>query len=166
MTTTTAIALHAIATAKGTVRWRTNSRGDYWVLDRRTGRLEKLGGKVPEASLLYAQFNPDATRVAYVRQNDIYVEDLESRAITRDRSGSPCHASPALSRPIRRLAPPARTRRGKRSARGPGSDVTASRYRPYPIRPALLHSSGFQASSRARADGPRRSRIRPRSSGG
>src|SRR5262245_25713728 len=55
--------------------WRTNSRGDYWLLDRRTGRLKKLGGNVPDASLLYAQFNPDATKVGYVRQNDIYVED-------------------------------------------------------------------------------------------
>jgi dipeptidyl-peptidase-4 len=63
--------------------WRTNSRGDYWLLDRRAGGLKKLGGAAPEASLMYAQFNPDATRVAYVRQNDIYVEELSSGAITR-----------------------------------------------------------------------------------
>ena len=53
--------------------WRTDSRGDYWVLDRPAGRLRKLGGDVPEASLMYAAFNPDATKVAYVRRNDIYV---------------------------------------------------------------------------------------------
>ncbi len=63
--------------------WRTNSRGDYWLLDRRGGTLKKLGGEVPEASLMYAQFNADATRVAYVRQNDIYVEDLATGAVTR-----------------------------------------------------------------------------------
>ena len=69
--------------------WRTNSRGDYWLLDRQAGRLKKLGGDVPEASLLYAQFNPGATKVAYVRQNDLYVEDLASGAITRlTRDGS------------------------------------------------------------------------------
>jgi dipeptidyl-peptidase-4 len=51
--------------------WRTNSRGDYWLLDRKTGALKKLGGSAPEASLMYAQFNPDATKVAYVRENDI-----------------------------------------------------------------------------------------------
>ena len=69
--------------------WRTNSRGDYWLLDRRAGTLKKLGGNVPEASLLYAQFNPDASQVAYVRQNDIYVEDVASGAITRlTRDGS------------------------------------------------------------------------------
>ncbi len=63
--------------------WRTNSRGDYWLLDRRAGSLKKLGGAAPEASLMYAQFSPDATRVAYVRQNDIHVEDLSTGAIAR-----------------------------------------------------------------------------------
>jgi dipeptidyl-peptidase-4 len=63
--------------------WRTNSRGDYWLLDRKTGKLQKLGGDAPEASLMYAKFNPDATKVAYVRNNDIYVEDLASGKIKR-----------------------------------------------------------------------------------
>ena len=63
--------------------WRTNSRGDYWFLDRATGRLKKLGGDAPESSLMYAKFSPDATRVAYVKQNDIYVEDLAGGAIQR-----------------------------------------------------------------------------------
>ena len=38
--------------------WRTNSRGDYWLLDRRSGQLKKIGGDAPEASLMYAKFNP------------------------------------------------------------------------------------------------------------
>jgi len=63
--------------------WRTNSRGDYWLLDRRTGRLKKVGGDAPEASLMYAKFSPDAAKVAFVRQNDIYIEDVASGAITR-----------------------------------------------------------------------------------
>src|SRR5262245_5008728 len=63
--------------------WRTNSRGDYWLLDRRTGQLKKIGGDAPEATLMYAKFSPDASRVAYVRQNDIYVEDLATGATTR-----------------------------------------------------------------------------------
>ncbi|MGE5757745.1 MAG: DPP IV N-terminal domain-containing protein, partial [Sideroxydans sp.] len=63
--------------------WRTNSRGDYWFLDRTTGKLKKLGGNAPEASLMYAKFNPDATKIAYVNKNDIYVEDLASGAIKR-----------------------------------------------------------------------------------
>ncbi len=63
--------------------WRTNSRGDYWLLDRRTGRLKKIGGSAPEASLMYAKFSPDAMKVAYVRHNDLYVEDLTTGRITR-----------------------------------------------------------------------------------
>ncbi len=69
--------------------WRTNSRGDYWFLDRKTGKMKKLGGDAPEASLMYAKFNPEATRVAYVKSNDIYVEDLVSgktQRITHDGS--------------------------------------------------------------------------------
>jgi dipeptidyl-peptidase 4 len=63
--------------------WRTNSRGDYWLLDRRTGQLTRIGGDAPEAALMYAKFNPEGTKVAYVRQNDIYVEDLASGKTTR-----------------------------------------------------------------------------------
>src|SRR4051812_9165725 len=39
--------------------WRTNSRGDYWFLDRTSGGLKKMGGNAPEASLMYAKFNPE-----------------------------------------------------------------------------------------------------------
>jgi dipeptidyl-peptidase-4 len=63
--------------------WRTNSRGDYWLLDRQAGSLKKLGGSAPPASLMYAAFNPDATQVAYVRDNDIYVEDLATGGVSR-----------------------------------------------------------------------------------
>jgi dipeptidyl-peptidase-4 len=63
--------------------WRTNTRGDYWVLDLPTGRLARLGGDAPEASLMFAKFSPDGSRAAYVRENDIYVEDLGTGAVTR-----------------------------------------------------------------------------------
>ncbi len=69
--------------------WRTNARGDYWLLDRRAGTLKKIGGDAPEASLMYARFSPDATKVAYIRQNDIYVEDIatgDTARVTRDGS--------------------------------------------------------------------------------
>ncbi len=69
--------------------WRTNSRGDYWLLDRATGKLRKIGGEAPEASLMYAAFSPDAASVAYVLRNDIHVEDAASGAIRRvTRDGS------------------------------------------------------------------------------
>ena len=73
--------------------WRTNARGDYWVLtlDARTpAGLKKLGGDAPEASVMYAKFSPDGTRVAYVRAQNLYVEDLGSGRIlplTKDGGG-------------------------------------------------------------------------------
>lgn len=70
--------------------WRTNSRGDYWVLDRASGSLKKLGGADAGASSLsFAKFAPDGARVAYVRGNNLYVEDLATgaiRALTADGS--------------------------------------------------------------------------------
>lgn len=63
--------------------WRANTRGDYWVLDRDSGELRQLGGNAPESSLMFAKFSPDGGRVGYVRENDIYVEDLDSGSITR-----------------------------------------------------------------------------------
>ncbi|MEZ5284827.1 MAG: DPP IV N-terminal domain-containing protein, partial [Vicinamibacterales bacterium] len=63
--------------------WRTNTRGDYWVLGLDDGRLEQLGRAAPEASLMFAKFSPDGTRVAYVRANDVYVERLADGKVTR-----------------------------------------------------------------------------------
>ncbi|HET6798250.1 MAG TPA: DPP IV N-terminal domain-containing protein [Gemmatimonadales bacterium] len=63
--------------------WRLNTRGDYWVLELATGRLRKLGG--PEArpsTLMFAKFSPDSRQVGYVRENNLYVEDLVTGRIT------------------------------------------------------------------------------------
>jgi len=67
--------------------WRDNTRGDYYVLDIADGKLHKLGGKGPESTLMFAKFSPDATKVAYVRGNNIFVEMIEEghiRQITAD----------------------------------------------------------------------------------
>ncbi len=61
--------------------WRDNTRGDYWVFDRTSGALTKLGG--PDAApstLMFAKFSPDGGRIAYVRDNDLYVEDAGALA--------------------------------------------------------------------------------------
>jgi len=72
--------------------WRENTRGDYYVIDVAggppsessggAGAPKKLGGAAPESSLMFAKFSPDGSRVAYVRQNNIYVERLATGAIT------------------------------------------------------------------------------------
>ncbi|HUB82837.1 MAG TPA: S9 family peptidase [Bryobacteraceae bacterium] len=61
--------------------WRTNTRGDYWVLDRAAGTLKKLGGDAPASSLMFAKFSPDGSAVAYVRGNNLYLENLATGAI-------------------------------------------------------------------------------------
>jgi dipeptidyl-peptidase-4 len=63
--------------------WRENTRGDFWVLDVASGKLQKLGGKAAKPSTLqFAKFSPDGKRVAYVREHNIYVESLANSAIT------------------------------------------------------------------------------------
>lgn len=57
--------------------WRSNTRGDYWVLDLKAGSLRRLGGPdVKPSSLMFAKFSPDGQRVGYVRDNNVYVENL------------------------------------------------------------------------------------------
>jgi dipeptidyl-peptidase-4 len=70
--------------------WRRDTRGDYWVLDLESRALRKLGGVAPAATLMFGKFSPDGTRVAYVHENDIYVEAVATGAVTRlTQDGSP-----------------------------------------------------------------------------
>ena len=64
--------------------WRSNSRGDYWVLDLTSSNLMQLGGtKSTESSLMFAKFSNDDNKVAYVFDNNIYVESLINNKITQ-----------------------------------------------------------------------------------
>lgn len=69
--------------------WRLNTRGDYWVLDRTAGTLKQIGGDAKPSTLMFATFSPDGRWVAYVREHDMYAEELATGAITRlTRDGS------------------------------------------------------------------------------
>ena len=71
--------------------WRANTRGDYWVFERHSKSLRKLGGDAAPSTLMFAKFSPDGSRVAYVRANNIYVESVqtaETIQLTRDGSGT------------------------------------------------------------------------------
>ena len=68
--------------------WRQNTRGDYWVLTLATHKLQKIGGKAPASSLMYAKFSPDGGRVAYVSRGDLYVQRLADGAVTRLTTGA------------------------------------------------------------------------------
>lgn len=71
--------------------WRLNTRGDYWVLELASGKLTKMGGADAKPStLMFAKFSPDGNQVGYVRENDLYVENLADGRITRlTKDGSP-----------------------------------------------------------------------------
>jgi Dipeptidyl aminopeptidases/acylaminoacyl-peptidases len=62
--------------------WRTDTRGDYWVLTLSDGTLRQLGKEMPESSMMFAKFSPDASKVAYVSENNIYMEDVVTGQIT------------------------------------------------------------------------------------
>jgi dipeptidyl-peptidase 4 len=74
-----------------TVRvWRLNTRGDYWVLDIASNSLTQVGGDASASSLMFAKFSPDAKQVAYVYKNDLYIQNLTDRSITRlTNTGTP-----------------------------------------------------------------------------
>ena len=61
--------------------WRQNSRGDYWVLDRSARQLRKLGGDASPATLMFAKFSPTEKHVAYLRDRNIYIEDLFDHSV-------------------------------------------------------------------------------------
>ena len=63
--------------------WRYETKGDYWVLDLDKNTLTQLGKGRPESSLMFAKFSPDASKVGYVSQHNLFVEDLTTRKITQ-----------------------------------------------------------------------------------
>ncbi|MBU0696817.1 MAG: S9 family peptidase [Bacteroidetes bacterium] len=67
--------------------WRYDTRGDSWVYDLQAKTLKQVGKDKPESSLMFAKFSPDAKKVAYVSEHNLYVEDLasgETKALTTD----------------------------------------------------------------------------------
>jgi dipeptidyl-peptidase 4 len=63
--------------------WRQHTRGDYWILNLQSGTLRKLGGDAAPSTLMFAKFSPDNSKVAYVRGNNIYVEEIASPKIVQ-----------------------------------------------------------------------------------
>ena len=63
--------------------WRQNTRGDYWIFDMKVNSLRQIGKSLPESSLMFAKFSPDNSRIAYVSQSNLYVEDIQSGNITQ-----------------------------------------------------------------------------------
>ncbi len=67
--------------------WRQNTKGDYWVLDFTTNKLNKIGKTKPISSLMFAKLSPNGNDVAYVCENNLYVENVKtgiSKPLTKD----------------------------------------------------------------------------------
>ncbi len=69
--------------------WRAKTRGNYWIFNLKSGKKSRIGKERPDSSMMFAKFSPDSTRVAYVSEKNIYVEDLIShKTIPLTKSGS------------------------------------------------------------------------------
>ena len=63
--------------------WRQNTKGDYWVLDLKINKLHKLGGDAKPSTLMFAKFSPDEKKVGYVREHNVYAENLSDGKIAQ-----------------------------------------------------------------------------------
>ncbi len=61
--------------------WRYETRGDYYLLERKSGKIRKLGKGLPVASLMFAKISPDGKMAAYVSERNIYVEEISTGKI-------------------------------------------------------------------------------------
>lgn len=61
--------------------WRRNTRGDYWLLDLASRELKQLGGDAAPATMMFAKFSPDDKQVAYVCENNLFVQQLSDLRI-------------------------------------------------------------------------------------
>jgi dipeptidyl-peptidase-4 len=69
--------------------WRQNTRGDYWLVDTTAWTLRQLGPGAAPSTLMFATFSPDGRRVAYVRENNLWVEEVSApKAVQLTTDGS------------------------------------------------------------------------------
>lgn len=71
--------------------WRYETRGDYWILNRNNNQLQQLGASLDPTSLMFAKISPDGNNAAYVSNNNVYVENLNTKEIKKltDSKGLP-----------------------------------------------------------------------------
>lgn len=71
--------------------WRYHTRGDYWLLDLKSGKLRQLGKSVEPATMMFAKFSPDGSGVAFVSNQNIYVQDLQTDKVIQVTSDGGGH---------------------------------------------------------------------------
>ncbi|RYE04387.1 MAG: S9 family peptidase, partial [Sphingobacteriaceae bacterium] len=55
----------------------------YWVANLAAKTLKQIGSAQPVSSLMFAKFSPDASKVAYVSEHNIFSEDLASGKVSK-----------------------------------------------------------------------------------
>lgn len=63
--------------------WRYNTKGEYFVFDMVTGKLHKVGKMQKPQTLMFAKFSPDGKKVAFVSENNLFVEDAAGGYATK-----------------------------------------------------------------------------------
>ena len=73
---------HFMLISTNTVKFRRNeSLGDYWLLNLDDWSLRQIGIANEPSTLMYAKFSPDSQHIAYMVENNIYVESVDGLAV-------------------------------------------------------------------------------------
>ncbi len=68
---------------------RLESLGDYWLLNLTNWDLRQVGVDARPSTLMYAKFSPDSRHIAYMYENNIYIESIDGltvKQLTQDGS--------------------------------------------------------------------------------
>lgn len=69
-----------LISSKPTKIYRHSSKSHYYIFDLKTKKLSKLS---QGSKQMYATFSPSANKVAFVKDNNIYIKDLTTNKVTR-----------------------------------------------------------------------------------
>ena len=78
------MAVHVLVFTNSRRVWRQRTRGDFWLVDLTdVGAGNSAGPANRHRSVMFAKFSPDGQRVAYVREHNLYAEELATPRITQ-----------------------------------------------------------------------------------
>ena len=52
---------------------------DYWLLDLSSSELRQVAADAKPSSLMYAKFSPDSSNIAYMYENNLYIESVDGK---------------------------------------------------------------------------------------
>lgn len=74
---------HVLIYTNVSTQLRGRKSGDYWVLDLLLWTWHKLAADAPPQSLRQAKFSPDGKKVIYIKDNNLYTEDLRALSVSQ-----------------------------------------------------------------------------------